>query len=166
MVLDKFKSFVKDEDEKKKKGKKLQRDTSSAGGGSPISRERRPDRGGGNRSSRPNLGDRNQQKRGGSGDRGDLGFPSEKNVGEDLPELPGGGSGEQRGDTGGGRERTTGPSRTSRTGGGSQRRRTSPQESRGGMGRGEEITQKEALQRILQKLEDIDRKLDRLQGRR
>lgn len=175
MVLDKFKDFVKSEDEEE--GEKGKFGTKRGQERPPnISRDNKRS---GNRGPEKPLSKGSQRSAGESRKRNeDLSMPSERDM-EDLPELPGGSS-EERGSrrTGSRGSRPSpgsegpqgGPTDRRNPPGGRNERRTggtpsSPNRPTGG-GRNETLNQSQALQRILDKLDRIDRKLDRIQSRR
>lgn len=175
MVLDKFKDFVKGEDKKNEKTPGKGRDIDS-----PVPpRDEGPGNGPGTGTEdsglEPKKNRRNQ----------DLGMPTENDI-DNLPDMPenmtdrprSGGRGTREGRERGGSRRSTG--NRNNLGTGSRRPpRTpnrnsnprSPRNERGGNVRNrprrtpENVNSDEALRRILDKLEDIDRKLDSLQRR-
>lgn len=163
MVLDKLKNFVKGKEkssEGRKRKKKLVEETEEEGGRAPPSMGTRKGRAGGDRSA---LKER-------SGGKGNLRMPSEKDL-KDLPEIPESGGkgrgsrterGGERGTGGGNRSRLPRSPETK-----SPRERQGPERpaERGGSAPRERMNTDEALRRILDKLDQIDRKLERL-GRR
>lgn len=171
MVLDKFKDFVKGEEEGKNKKFSKERPESK-----PTGRDmgrKNPSR---KRQKSP-LQKKSPDRTGRNQGKGDLSLPSERDT-EDLPKLPG--SSEERNPAGPGNRRSSGSQRSGRSGGGPSKRttpgtrrnerptegrRTSP-ERPGAGGERETLSQSEVMERILEKLDDIDRKLDRLQDRR